>query len=309
MYFKLVITIINIIFFYNINLSAQEIKIKYKINNEIITNIDLEDEKKYLIFINPKLKNLSNKDMEILAKNSIIRDKIKIKELKKVLKIKDNYKFLDELENNLIKKNNFSNKSELVEYLKSKKLKYSQLINKLKFDGLWNQLIYSKFKNSVKIDKLYLRKKLELQILNNKKYEYNLSEILFETSNNENFDKKFSKIKESINMIGFENTANKYSISNTSNKGGKIGWIKETLLSNDIIKIISKIDVGDFSNPLPYPNGYLVLKINEKKEFKQNINIESELKELIRFETNKQLNQFSLLYYKRLKQNSTIDEY
>jgi len=310
MYSKLLISSITLlIFVISSNLYSQEIKIKYKINNEIITNIDIENEKKYILFINPNIKKLSDEDLSILAKNSLIREKIKNKELKNIIKIKKKYKFLDKLEIDLYKKNNLSNKTEFISFLKVHNLKYDQVMNKLKFEGLWNQLIYSKYKDSVKIDKPYLKKKLKKQILNNKKYEYNLSEILFDLNQDELLESKFIKIKKSIDKIGFENTANKYGISNTASKGGDIGWVKETLLSNEILEILNKLNIAKFSNPIPYPNGYLILKINDKKEIIQNINIESELNDLIKFETNKQLNQFSLLYYKRLKKNSTIDEY
>ncbi len=304
-----ILSITFLIFIISSNIYSQEIQIKYKINNEIITNIDIENEKKYILFINPSIKKLSDEDLSILAKNSLIREKIKNRELKKIIKIKDKYKFLDKLEVDLYKKNNLSNKNQFIKLLNSHNLRYDQVINKLKFEGLWNQLIYSKYKDSVKIDKTYLKKKLKKQILNNKKYEYHLSEILFDISQNESLESKFIKIKKSVNKIGFQNTANKYSISNTASKGGNIGWVKETLLSNEILKILYKLNIGYFSNPIPYPNGYLILKINDKKEIKQNINIESELNDLIKFETNKQLNQFSLLYYKRLKKNSVIDEY
>ena len=69
------------------------------------------------------------------------------------------------------------------------------------------------------------------------------------------------------------------------------------------------MNIGDVTEPLKYPNGYLLLKINDKKEMKQIIDFEKELKELVKFERNKQLNQFSLLYYKKLKQNTKINEF
>ena len=57
----------------------------------------------------------------------------------------------------------------------------------------------------------------------------------------------------------------KYSISDSSKKGGEIGWIKETLLSDDLNSILLKMNVNEISKPLKYPNGYLVLKINDKR--------------------------------------------
>ena len=104
-------------------------------------------------------------------------------------------------------------------------------------------------------------------------------------------------------------TAAKYSISNSSDKGGEIGWIKETLLSENLNKILGNMKKNEISEVIKYPNGYLILKINDKKEMKQIIDMDKELKDMISFEQNRQLNQFSLLFYKKLKQNIIINEY
>ena len=133
--------------------------------------------------------------------------------------------------------------------------------------------------------------------------------MLIEIKVNENIDKKYNEILNSIKVNGFKNSASKYSISNSAIKGGEIGWVKETLLSEKLSKILNSMNIGDVTEPLKYPNGYLLLKINDKKEMKQIIDFEKELKELVNFEKNKQLNQFSLLYYKKLKQNTKINEF
>ena len=140
-------------------------------------------------------------------------------------------------------------------------------------------------------------------------FEYNLSEILFEIEDKQNLKKKYNEIIEFIEKNNFKTAASKYSISNSSNKGGKIGWVKETLLSKELTLLLEKMKKNQVSEPLKFPNGYLILTINEKKEMKQNITFEKEYEELIMFEKNKQLNQFSLLFYKKLKQNTQIYEY
>ena len=142
-----------------------------------------------------------------------------------------------------------------------------------------------------------------------KKYEYNLSEILFEVESNDNYTNKYKSILEYIRSNNFKAAAAKYSISNSSNRGGLIGWVKETLLSNEINSVLSKMSLDEISKPIKYPNGYLILKINKKKIMKQIVNVDKELDDLYRFETNKQLNQFSLLFFKKLKQNTVINEY
>ena len=155
-----------------------------------------------------------------------------------------------------------------------------------------------------------MRKKILSQIAKEKtKFSYNLSEIFFTDDIEETLDQKIKKINKSIKNIGFENTANIYSISNTSNKGGLIGWINELQLSNIIGKEIKKLNIDEISKVIKIQNGYILIKLNDKKEFNQKIDINDQIKRLINNETNRQLNNFSTILYKRLKKNIDIDEY
>ena len=286
-----------------------EIQIKYKINDQIITNVDILNEKNYLIFLRPNLKNISNKDILKISENSLIKEIIKKKELDKIFKKNDNSKFINEVKKNLLAFKKVKNESELKELIKTNNISYEEVIEKIKYESLWNEFIYKKYSSYVKIDETVLKKKLKTKMLKTKKYEYNLSEILFEVEPKENLKNKYKKISDYINFNDFKAAAARYSISDSYNKGGEIGWVKETLLSNEINNILSKMNENEISNPIKYPNGYLILKINKKKKIKQVINIDKELENLIRFETNKQLNQFSLLLFKKLKQNTVINEY
>ena len=179
----------------------------------------------------------------------------------------------------------------------------------MKYESLWNELILKKFESSIKINKKILEEKLISKKINNLKYEYNLSEIIFEIENNEKFQIKYQKIINFINNNDFKSAAIKYSISNSAKIGGQIGWVKGTLLSDKVLNNLEKLNIGSVTMPIKYPNGYLLLKINDKREIKNKIDINKELEELVNFERNRQLNQFSLLYYKKLKQNVIIDEY
>ena len=286
-----------------------EIQIKYKIDDQIITNVDILNEKNYLIFLRPNLKNISNKDILKISENSLIKEIIKKKELDKIFKKNDNSKFVNEVKKNLLAFKKVKNESELKELIETNNISYEEVIEKIKYESLWNEFIYKKYSSYVKIDETVLKKKLKTKMLKTKKYEYNLSEILFEVEPKENLKNKYKKISDYINFNDFKAAAARYSISDSSNKGGEIGWVKETLLSNEINNILSKMNENEISNPIKYPNGYLILKINKKKIIKQVINIDKELENLIRFETNKQLNQFSLLLFKKLKQNTVINEY
>ena len=306
--FKLKILIITILVL-SVSNSFSNIKIKYKIENEIITNIDIEEEKKYLIFLNPNLKKLNTEQITKISENSLIREIIKKRELKRIFKDFEDKKFIDKVKLNLFKFKGVNNENEFKKILFSQDINYERVIDKIKYEGMWNELIFRKYINSVRINEKNLKLKLTNKISNNKKFEYNLSEILFEIKDTNDLNKLYKEILDYININSFDAAVSKYSISNSSLSGGKLGWIKETLLSENLVKILNSLKNGSITKPIKYPNGYLVLKINNKREIKQNIDLEKELQEMIKFEQNKQLNQFSLLFYKKLKQNIEINEY
>ena len=304
---------VSIIFFYILLFTSysygSQIKIIYKIDDEIITNLDILEEKNYLIFLRPKLKSLPNEELLKISENSLIREIIKKKEVKKKFKDFNNKEYLDDIKKKLFYFKNVDSEKDFVKLLNKNNINYNKILEKVKYEGLWNELIIRKFNSLIKIDKKKLKDELNNKISNNKKYEYKLSEILFEVENNENYKDKYNKILKYINKNDFKSASAKFSVSNSANRGGEIGWIKETVLSKKLLNIIYDLKKGQISKPIKYPNGYLILKINDLKEMKQIIDINKELDEKIRFEKNRQLNQFSLLYYKKLKQNTKINEY
>ena len=304
--FKFILLLIFIIFF--TNSSNSQIQIKYKIGDEIITNIDILNERNYLIFLRPKLGDLPDNEINKISKNSLIKEIIKKKELKKVFKKTNDIKYIDKIKQNLFSYKEVSSEEEFLNLLKKYELNNEKIIEKIKYEGLLNQLIITKYGSLIKIDENKLRNKLISKNSKEMNFEYNLSEILFEIDENEKFEIKLKEIKNYINSNNFKSAATKYSISNSANKGGQIGWIKETLLSDKLNKILKKLNKNQITDPIKYPNGYLLLKINDKKEIKQRFNLDKELEESIIFEKNKQLNQYSLLYYKKLKQNTIINE-
>ena len=299
-----------ILFNFNINANGDSINIKAQVYNEIITNIDIENEKKYLFFLNPKLKELEEIRVDNLAKNSLITEIIKKKELEKFFNLSKEDNIIKILEENLLKRKNIRNKDEFVKILNDLDIDYHIIKKKLQIETFWNRLIYDKYANSIIINKQDLRKNIVDQFNNKKeKFVYNLSEITFSVNVTESVEEKLSKINNSILNIGFENTANIYSISNTSNNGGLIGWVNELQISDQINKNINELVINQISKPIKIPSGFILIKVNDKKVFKQKINIEEELKKLINAERNRQLNSFSIIFYKRLKRNIEINEY
>ena len=310
MFNKTIFFLLIIFIYLTNNLLAEKILIKAKVKNEIITNIDLEHEVGYLIFLNPKLYELNKSRLNKLALDSLITEIIKKNELEKIFDFNEENKFVEIIEDNLIKAKQIKNKSIFKEILKSKNLKYKIIKEKLKVEAMWNQLIYDKYANNLKINKIELKQKILSNLENkNKTFEYNLSEIMYASSANESHDTILIKIQNNLKDIGFENTANIFSISNTSKNGGLIGWVNEIQLSNKIRNQIKMLEIDQVSKPIKIQNGYLLIKINDKKEFKEKINIDDQLEKLVNKERNRQLNSFSNIFYKRLKKNIEINEY
>ncbi len=175
-------------------------------------------------------------------------------------------------------------------------------------EATWNQLIYDRFNKNVKVDENKLRKKLNQQLKGNKIEEFNLSEILFELKTGENITEKLSKIKNFINTNNFENAANTFSISDSSKFGGKIGWTSQTQISKNILDEIIKLKTGEVSDPIQINNAYLIIKINEKRTVDRKIDIEKEMKKLVIIEKDRQLNQYSIMYFNRIKNNLFIND-
>ena len=291
------------------NLYADSIKIIAKVDNAIITNMDIKNEIEFLLFLNPKLKQLNERKINEIAKNSLITEIIKKKELNKIYNFSKMENFLNSIEKRFLKSKNINSKSEFINILKKRNLEYDNIKNKLNIDALWNQLIYTKYSKNIRINEEELRKNILIQSQNKKrKFEYNFSEILFTENISESFEETLSKLEKSIKDIGFENTANIFSISSTSKNGGLIGWVNELQISKILKKNITQLQKGEVSDPIKISGGYLIIKLNDKKQFEEEIDIDKQIKELIAIETNRQLNTYSAIFYKRLKKNIKINE-
>jgi len=287
--------------------SSENIIIVGKIADEIITSYDVKKETSYLKILNSNLSNLDNKKIFEIGKNSLSNELIKKKELEKFFDLKKENPFLEQIFQNFYKDLDLENENEFKKYLSNKKT-YSadEIKEKLKIEIIWNQLIYELYNRQVSIDENELLKRINNE--KNSIKEYLLYEIFFRIENNENLNEKKKKIISSIMDIGFNNTANLYSISESSNYGGKIGWVKETNLS-EIIKVeLEKIDIGQHSKVMQIGNNFLILKIEDKKSSKKIIDKKARLEELKKFEVNKQLNLYSNMHFNKIRINYSLNE-
>ena len=286
-----------------------ETSIIVKINNEIVTSYDLIVEIKYLEALNPSSKNLSLEQKTKIAKESIIREKIKINEILKYYKLEQDATYINKIIAQNYNKLGLKNDIEFSNYLSKYDLTIDEIKRKFEIEASWNTLIFEKYKNQVEVDIKKIKKKLKKEESRlNKQEIFLLSEILFSAENKEKLNKKYKKILKSIKEIGFKNTANIYSTSNTAKFGGALGWIQQNQMSKIVLNELSKINVGEFTKALSIPSGLLIVKIDEKKVNELEIDFDRELKKMIQFERNKQLNQFSSIYYKKIKNNIKINE-
>jgi len=293
-------------FYLNTNVLAIEGKIIIKIENEIITNLDIYNEEIYLSILNPNLSNIDKQSIYIIAKNSLIREKIKLAEISnhKLNKIDD--KYLENVIETIYLKIGIKNREEFINYINSYGLSLSTIKEKLTYEALWNQLIYKKYFSKVKIDV----EKIKNDILSKKNTSksYLLSEILYSVDKKDESRKLELKIYESIKKNGFENTASIFSISESSKTGGKLGWIDEGSINKEIKQQIINLKIGEITKPIVVPGGFLILKIEDKKEIENKIDVNTELEKRIVFLQNTQLNQFSNIYFMKIKKDFLINE-
>ena len=284
-----------------------ENKILLKVNNEIVTSLDILRELEYLHIINKEFKNIKKEEAIEISKNSIIREKIKEIEIKRIIKeIKIEDKILENLIINYFKEFQIKSISEFENYFLNRNIDPDEIKKKISVEVLWNQLIYKKYQKNVKINKQKIINDLKK---NDKQSEFLLAEILFNVNEGENLDDKYNLINNSIKKINFSQAALAYSTSNTANKGGKLGWVAESILSEKIFNELKNLKIGEHTNPILVPGGFLILKLLDLRKISRDFDLDNEVKKIVRKKTNQQLNRFSNIYFNKLKKDITINEF
>ena len=305
--FKIILFIIllSLSFFNSITHGVQN-KILFKINKQIVTSIDILDEINYLILMNKDFKKFNREQIVEIAQNSIIKEKIKEIELnnKNINPQFDNTIF-EQIVINYFKSSEINSIENLKEILKKNNLQFEKIKKKLSTEFLWNKLIFEKFSKNVKINRSLIEKEINKKKIQT---EFLLSEIVFNLDKKTDLNKKFEEIKKIIETDNFSKAALIFSISDSSKNSGKIGWINENSISNKIKEEISKNKIGQITNPIQIPGGFLILKLEDKREVKVGVDIEKEIEKVVIKKTNEQLEQFSNIYFQKIKKNIRINE-
>ena len=301
----------NFFLYFSYSNASQNIKIIVKIDNSIITSEDINYESNYLKALNENLNKLKEKEVYEIAKESLIKEKIKKKEIQKYIDIQnfDNNELVNDVIKSVYTRLGFKTNSEFEIYLNTFELSLREVIEKLSIEILWNQIISARYKDKININEDKIRKKIQEEKINYQNLvEYNLSEIIFSAKNTKDLNTKIKKIREAIDNTGFETAANKFSISDTANFGGNIGKVNENQLSNTIKNELQKININEYTNPINIGNNFLIIKINEKNFINLKLDEKEILNRMINIEKKRQYENFSLIYYNKIKLNSKINE-
>ena len=280
--------------------NALENKILFKVDNEIITTLDIYEEIKFLKAFNPEVNGLDKTELFEISKNSILRNtikKIEIMNIVEELKIDD--KFLSKLIKSKYSKIGLDSLEKFEIYSRDKSLDLEFIKEKFTIELIWNDYIYKKFYHKIVID----REKIKDEILQNpqkgKQKEFLLSEISFNATDKIDIKNKYDKIISDIDKLGFKKTAIKHSNSETARDGGLIGWVKQDNLNLKIKKIISTLKIGQVSEPIRTSSGFIILKIEDEKEYVSKFSIDEKVEEVVKFKTNDQLSQFSNMHFNK----------
>ncbi len=297
-----------------VNIYSSEVKILYKVNDSIITNYDIFEEVNYLVSLNKNLTQLNKKQLFSNAEKSLIREIIKKDEINKFYDIDYEAELKSEKINAIIsnfrEKIGFKSTQEFQDYLRVKNINIKDLKKKFIIERFWNQLIFDKYRNFIKIDKNKIENNLEELVKNNSEIlSFNLSEIIFLEKNKKAIEKKSQEIVDSIKKIGFKDTAVIHSISESSKLGGEIGWINQNQISKKIFSAIKDLDIGEFSEPIIASSRIIFLKVNDKKNVDAQIDKKKEMKRLFAFERDRILNEYSIIYYKEVENKAYVEKF
>jgi len=290
-------------------IAEDKYEIAVSIDNKVITNFDIQKEVNYLLALNPSLDDLPKKQIYEIAKESLVREEIKHNEISKYYNIDHNDPELSLIIENIYNRLNITNENEFNKYLSNFGLSIEMISAKLAIEKTWNRLIFEKFNKSINLDELRLKKELEKNLSQPQtQNRYLISEILFQSKDDKEYQEILRNIKKTIEENSFETAASIYSISDSSKNGGKIGWVNKNEISETIYNVLNKLSIGQFTQPIKIASGFLIIYLNDIKKEDQEFNVDEELKKMIISEKNRQFNEFSIIHFKKIEQQIFINE-
>ena len=275
------------------------------VGNLPITHLDLVKEMRLVSIIsNNKIDNSNKEQIKNIAAKSLIKRKIKEIEINKY-EIK-NYNKSD-LEK-LIEKTSINlgtNEDGLREIMNSNSVGFEYLKRKFEIDLKWNSLIFELYKNKVVLNMSEVEEKINSEIQKiDANREFLLSEIAVNLPEGD-LQLTVKKIMDNIKMEGFENTAKKFSISESAEQGGNVGWINEKKLSKEIYENVRNLNTSEIGKPLVLENTVLIIKKMGEKVYEKNI--EKVKNNIVRIEKDKKLKMFSNSHYSNLERITQIN--
>lgn len=291
--------------------NEKTILLKYKINEDLITNYDIKKEAKYLAALNKDIQEIEQEKLLEFAEKSLIREKIKKYELEKYYKLNYASSRADPYIKDFMEKLNIENESDFQIYLLDYETNIEEIRKKIIIELTWNKLIFDLYNESISINEEKISQSLD-ELIEKKKTQksFELYEITFSEKNKENFEKKYQNIIKDIESLGFEKAALIHSISNTASDGGRIGWVNQNQLSEKFNVEISNLSLGNYTKPINKVGGSIILQLkNEKDVSVKDINRELELSKMIAAEKNRQLNEFSVIFFKKIENKSYVKKF
>ncbi len=302
---KLYFLIIIFIILFRTNVLSIENKnnIIAKVGNEIITEFEVKNKILTTLFLAKQ--EITQKNINDLKKQSfelLIQNRLKKIELSKF-----NFTLEQERVNNYLRSltslDNFNFKKQFIK----NSLDYDLFIQEIRTELKWQKLIYQTYSKKIKIDEDKIEKEIKELLKKSIYEEYKLSEIEISSTNKNNDDKNISKIKDGILTEGFENSALKFSISNSALEKGNIGWVSSQQLSKRVLDEIKNLEIGKVSNPIKSQNSIIILKLQDKRKSKSSsINTFEIKKKLIDKKKNEMFNLYSRSYISKLKNRTFI---
>ena len=306
---KILLVIVIFLFCFSKSYAVIEDSIFASVGNKAVTQSDILKEIKIILILNGKSFSEEMRDeLESAAIRTTIEMAVKQIEV-------DKYDFLKVNEADLERELNIraANIDMDLDTFKSvfiaNGIDFSNIVNKIRTELLWNGLVFELYKDrlSINIDEI----DEQLKNFKGKKEikEYLLSEIVIKSVSKENIESKIEEVKNKIKTEGFEKVAINLSISETATKGGDLGWVIESIISEDVKSQIIKTPVGDIAEPIVLPAGILFLKVRDKRTTNKFADLEETKNKLINVEKTKILNMHSLSHYDKLRRSISIKYY